>query len=92
MMKWWHGAGVCDIQARIRYPLTTAIATSFVAFSRTLSKAIDVDKHNFVDSLARRRRALIIDILICWTIPVLQIALLQIVMTWVTADETWANG
>lgn len=76
---WYNGAVYCDVVAYIKIPLTTAIATSGMALTRTLVNALDVDKHNFVDTPVLRRRILITHILICWTLPILQIALYYVV-------------
>lgn len=76
---WWNGVGLCDVQGVLTIPTTTAVASSFAAFTRTLSNAIDVDSHSFVDTPAARKRALVVDILICWSVPVLQMALNYVV-------------
>jgi len=76
---WWSGTGYCDIISYIRIPITTCVATSLYGLTRTLVNALDVDKHNFIDTPAMRRRILIKDIFICWTVPILQIGLYYLV-------------
>lgn len=76
---WWKGYGFCDIQVYARVPLTTAVTTCLLGFTRSLSMAIDVDRHEFIVTKARKQRALLIEFAICWTLPVLQVALFYIV-------------
>ena len=70
---WYDGTGYCDFLVYTKLPVTTGIAFSLLALMRTLVNALDIDRHNFVDTPAMRRRALLIDVLICWTVPVIQI-------------------
>lgn len=81
MSKWYNGAGICDIQVYLRIPSTTAVATSLYAFTRFLSKAIDVEQHSFADTPARRRRAFMIDVAICWTLPIIQMSLFYLILS-----------
>jgi hypothetical protein len=91
-MKWWTGQGLCDIQGFIKIPITTAVATSLACLTKTLADAIDVDKHNFNETAALKRRALIRDILLCWTIPIIQIGLYYVVQVQVAPVSYTSEG
>lgn len=90
--SWWLGYGFCDLQVYIKIPITTAIATSVACLTMNLANAIDVDRHTFNQSAAKKRRDLIRDVAICWTIPVLQIALYYVVQVYVLSPHSHGIG
>lgn len=78
---WWNGIGLCDVESKLRTPITTAIAASMSCVSRNLAKAVDTDNANLLETPAMRRRRITIDLLICLGIPILQMALYYLVQT-----------
>ncbi|RFU24072.1 hypothetical protein B7463_g12266, partial [Scytalidium lignicola] len=77
--KWWNGAGLCDVEGKLRSPITTAIASCLACVSRNLAKAVDTDNANLLETPAMRHRRIAIDLFICLGIPVLQLGLYYIV-------------
>jgi len=84
MANWYNGAGICDIQVYLRIPSTTAVATSLFAFTRDLAFAVDMERYSN-DSPERmkriRRRRLVINIVLCWTLPVIQMGLMYLILS-----------
>lgn len=76
---WWNGAGLCDIEVLLRGPLYTLVATSICGITRLLATAVDTENPRLNETRALRRRAVIIDVVVCFTVPVLQIVLHYIV-------------
>ncbi|KAE8449135.1 hypothetical protein EG329_008519 [Mollisiaceae sp. DMI_Dod_QoI] len=73
--SWWPGYGLCDVEALLRYPITIALASSLCGLSKGLADCLDTDNARVHQTAAMRRRKLVLDILFCWGIPVLQMAL-----------------
>lgn len=73
--SWWLGYGLCDIEVLLRFPITMALATSLCCLSKSLADALDTEHAVFNQSKAQRRRKLIGEVLFCWAVPVLQMAL-----------------
>ncbi|RDL39384.1 uncharacterized protein BP5553_03724 [Venustampulla echinocandica] len=72
---WWKGEGLCDLEVNTRAMMTTAMYCSMSCFTRNLAGVFNTDNHSFFHSSAMKRRKLMIDIIYCWFLPVLQIAL-----------------
>jgi pheromone a factor receptor len=77
--QWWDGAGLCDIEAKLRWPLITGIACSTLCICRNLANVLDVERSEISSTRASKKRKMIIDILLCYGIPVLQILLHYII-------------
>ncbi|KAL2074949.1 hypothetical protein VTL71DRAFT_8729 [Oculimacula yallundae] len=72
---WWSGYGLCDVEVLIRYPITMALATSLCCLSKGLADALDTEHAVFNQSVKMRRRKMVFDVLFCWGVPVMQMAL-----------------
>jgi hypothetical protein len=70
---WFSGAGLCDIEVNSRYMLSTALMTSIFCFVKNLAGVFDTGGLYLTSGMKRKR--LIIDVLICWLLPFLQVAL-----------------
>jgi pheromone a factor receptor len=79
--QWFNGYIYCDIQVATRFPLTVSLAFSLLRLTRTLANALDGKHMDFVDTEARMKRKLVLDILWCWTVPLLQTALSFLIMS-----------
>lgn len=77
--SWWPGYGLCDVEALLRYPLSMALATSLCGLSKGLADCLDTDNAKVHQTAAMRRRKMIFDVMFCWAVPVLQMALHYIV-------------
>ncbi|KAI9050143.1 hypothetical protein LZ554_006284 [Drepanopeziza brunnea f. sp. 'monogermtubi'] len=73
--EWWIGYGVCDVESLFRFPITMALATSLCCLTKGLADALDTEHAVFNQTKAQRRRKLLGDVLFCWAIPVMQMAL-----------------
>lgn len=78
-VTWYQGYGLCDVEASLKYPFTTAFAASLTALSRSLANCLDASNGPNLPSKAQRRRKYFIDLAICWAIPVLQMGLQYII-------------
>lgn len=78
---WWPGYGLCDIQALLSYPVGIALAASLCALSRRLAGALDTENASIHQTKASRRRKTITDVVFCWGIPVLQLALHYVIQS-----------
>ncbi|TVY64335.1 Pheromone a factor receptor, partial [Lachnellula suecica] len=78
---WWTGEGLCDIEVNTRYMMSVALATSMACFTKNLADVFNPDSYSFVQTTSMKRRKLAIDILFCWGVPVLQIALHYVAST-----------
>jgi pheromone a factor receptor len=76
---WWKGYGLCDVQIALRYPLTTALSASLCALSRGLANCLDTSNGICQPTKAQKRRKIVLDLAICWTVPILQLGLQYIV-------------
>ena len=79
--EWYSGVGLCDVQAAIRTPLTTLLASSSAYLSWDLAKALDTGNPRLYESPKSRRRRIATELLFCFLVPVLQVALQYIVLT-----------
>lgn len=73
--SWWDGTGLCDIQAKIAWPILTGIPCSVCCMLRNLAKVLRIDRANLNTTKKQRRRMLLVDCLICFLVPFLQLAL-----------------
>jgi len=93
--KWWMGYGLCDIEVILRFPITMALATSLCCLTKGLADALDTKHAVFNPSRAQRRRKVVGDILFCWGVPVMMMALhyvvqagrYMIIPVWGCADQ-----
>ncbi|KAK0100409.1 a-factor receptor [Cadophora gregata] len=93
--KWWEGYGLCDVEAILRFPITMALATSLCCLTKGLADALDTECAVFNPSKSQRRRKVIGDVLFCWLLPVMMMALhytiqagrYMIIPVWGCADQ-----
>ena len=77
--SWWNGVGLCDVQATLRTPTYTLLATSVCVLTRDLSRAVDVEHPRLFESPSQRRRRHMIDALCIFALPILQVPLHYVV-------------
>ena len=73
--SWYNGAVLCDIQVETQFPLGTLLATSTAYLTKDLAQAMDTDNPRLHESRAMRRRRVAVELLFCFAIPILQMAL-----------------
>jgi pheromone a factor receptor len=78
---WFGGEGLCDIEVNSRYMMTTVLLTSMTCFTKNLADVFDSKNTAFMQTTAMKRRKVAIDIVFCWGMAVLQIALHYVVAT-----------
>lgn len=76
---WWTGFGLCDVEAALKYPLTTGFTASLCFLSWRLASCLDTSKGFIRTTKAQERRKILIDLGLCWTVPVLQLGLQYVV-------------
>ncbi len=77
--SWWNGAGLCDIEAKLKWPYVTGLACATLCITRNLANVLDVDRAEISPTRASKKRKVAVDLAICFTVPVLQIALHYII-------------
>lgn len=77
--SWWNGAGLCDIEAKLKWPCVTGLACATLCITRSLANVLDIDRAEVLQTRASKRKKAVVDFAICFTIPVLQIALHYII-------------
>ena len=77
--EWWNGVGYCDVQATVRTPLNTLLASCAAYLSLDLANALNTDKPRLHETRKSRRRRIVIEMLFCFTIPILQTSLNYVV-------------
>jgi pheromone a factor receptor len=77
--NWWLGYGLCDIEAKLQYPYMTGVGCATLSITRGLAIAIDVDRAEVLETRGSKRRKVLIDLAICFTLPILQIILHYII-------------
>ena len=77
--SWYNGAVLCDIQVGTRFPLGTLLATSTAYLTGDLAQALDTDNPRLHESRAMRRRRITGELVFCFAVPILQIALHYVV-------------
>ncbi|CAK7223447.1 a-factor receptor [Sporothrix eucalyptigena] len=70
--SWWLGFGWCDMQAYVQYALVTLYSTSVCAIMQRLSSQVGLTRVTSLSSQEKRRR-LLVQSLIIFPVPVLQI-------------------
>lgn len=73
--SWWDGAGLCDIEAKLYWPIFTGIPCAVCCILRNLAKVLRIDRATMNTTKKQRRCMLIVDCLICFLVPFLQIVL-----------------
>lgn len=72
--SWWDGTGLCDVEGKLSWPMFTGIPCSICCIVRSLARVLRVDRANLNTTKKQRRRMLIVDLLICFLVPFLQLA------------------
>ncbi|OBT61629.1 hypothetical protein VE03_08839 [Pseudogymnoascus sp. 23342-1-I1] len=78
---WWDGAVLCDIEVKIFWPVTVGVAASTMAITRSLAIVLDVENADLNPSRGQKRRKLLVDLAICFAVPVIIAGLHVIVHT-----------
>lgn len=78
-VNWWDGAVLCDIEVKIHWPITVGVAASTMAITRSLAIVLDVENGVLHPSRAQKRRKVLIDLAICFAVPILIVGLHHIV-------------
>jgi pheromone a factor receptor len=77
--SWWDGVGLCDIEAKLKWPYVTGLACASLCVTRSLANVLDVERVEVSSTRASRRRKMLVDIAICFTVPFLQLILHYII-------------
>ncbi|KFY12473.1 hypothetical protein V492_03848, partial [Pseudogymnoascus sp. VKM F-4246] len=76
---WWDGVVLCDIEVKIFWPMTVGIAASTMAITRSLAAVLDVENAELNPSRGVKRRRMLVDLAICYAVPLLIVGLHHIV-------------
>jgi pheromone a factor receptor len=76
---WYDGVGLCDVQVVLKIPLATLLATCSAYISMDLAKALDTDNPRLHETARTRRRRLAFELVFCFAVPILQVALHYVV-------------
>ncbi|OBT43783.1 hypothetical protein VE00_06314 [Pseudogymnoascus sp. WSF 3629] len=76
---WWDGAILCDIEVKLTWPITVGVAASTMAITRSLAIVLDVENAELNPSKAQRRRKVLVDLAICFAVPLLIVGLHHVV-------------
>ncbi len=77
---WYNGVGLCDLQSRISWPLTCAVASCTLCIVRGLANVLDIDKCDVnPPSRNKRNQKLAVELMICWFVPLAIAALSYLV-------------
>lgn len=77
--NWWNGAGLCDIEAKLKWPCVTGLACATLCITRNLANVLDIDRTEISQTRATRRWKTVLDLAICFAVPLLQIILHYII-------------
>ncbi|KAF4636654.1 hypothetical protein G7Y89_g1433 [Cudoniella acicularis] len=78
---WWEGVGLCDLEVTTKWPLTVVTNLALVCFVKNLASVFNTRKNSFVKTSAMRRRQYIVDFLIIFTLPIIQVAVWPVLST-----------
>ncbi|OJD31571.1 a-pheromone receptor [Diplodia corticola] len=76
---WFPGYGVCDVEVYVMVAGWTGISTALLCIMRGLAKVLDTKNQVVRPCRAQRIRQYLIDAIICWAPPILQLGLFDIV-------------
>ena len=82
MPRWYNGVGLCDIEVNIQVAAQVGFPVSMASILKALARVMDTEKAVIRQTPAQRKRAHVIDLLLCVGVPMLQILFLYIVRTW----------
>ena len=80
--NWFNGHILCDIEVRLLAPLNIAYNASLMCIVRSLARVLDVERPDLNPTKGQRRRRLIVDLLICFGIPVVTIGTMYIAQSY----------
>jgi len=75
--EWWHGHGLCDVEVRIKVGASNALPGALTCIMRHLAAVLDTE--NIIPSMKTKRLSHIIDLILCFGIPVLSMIALYLV-------------
>jgi pheromone a factor receptor len=73
--NWWIGYGLCDVEVKIKAVLGTGAPCATLCITRRLARVFDEDAQVVHETRATVRRHRLVDIAICFGLPLLQMAL-----------------
>jgi pheromone a factor receptor len=79
--NWFSGIGLCDIETKLQLPIITGIAAATACLTRELAEALDTKSAKVTSTRRDRRNKIIIDSLLCFALPTL-----QIILHWLVQD------
>ena len=71
MENWWYGYGLCDIEVRIMVGAWIGLPTALVVITSDLAKILDTERLLVSTSYAGKRRKFVLDMTLCFGIPIL---------------------
>lgn len=69
MARWWHGAGLCDVEIRLMIGASIALPGALACIMRSLASVMDTKKTVLVLTASQRRRQYVLDLLLCFGCP-----------------------
>jgi len=78
--RWWRGYGWCDIQMYCQFAMTTVYGACVCAIMRRLARQVGLTRVTRLSARERRNRTLV-QILIIFPMPILQVALTYLVQS-----------
>lgn len=68
--SWWDGVGFCDFESKLRLAAYIGYISALVCIYRQLAIILDVEQIVPVPSPAQRRRRMVIELTLCFALPV----------------------
>lgn len=98
--SWYDGVGLCDLEAKLYYPIFVGIPAAILGLTRNLARCMNVDSFSITTTKQDRLHRFFIDCTTLYLVPVLQIGLhyiTQINRYYITAvggcapsfDQSW---
>lgn len=67
--RWWHGAGLCDVEIRLMIGALVALPGALACIMRSLANVMDTKKTAIVSTPSQKRRQYVLDLLLCFGCP-----------------------
>jgi pheromone a factor receptor len=102
IFAYWNGEVFCDIEIRLMLGGTVAVPSAVLCIVRDLARALDTNRNTLSFSESQKKRKLIIDLLLCFGMPLYFIGIYYIVQPgryyiyaiqgcWYPIDESWVS-
>lgn len=78
---WWDGPGLCDVEAKLTWPMFTGVPAALACITRNLARVLRIHSSGLSTTKRQRRRILFVDCLILFLVPFLQLVLHYCIQT-----------